>query len=62
MLEYSTADIFLYVLFCLVIIPLGLVIGRKLYIDKRNEEHKEKRKVIQRIIKIIALCNVVYGH
>ena len=40
MLEYSTADIFLYVLFCLVIIPLGLVIGRKLYIDKRNEEHK----------------------
>ena len=60
MLEYSTADIFLYVLFCLVIIPLGLVIGRKLYIDTRNEEHKEKGKVIQRIIKnyCVVQCGV----
>ena len=60
MLEYSTADIFLYVLFCLVIIPLGLVIGRKLYIDTRNEEHKEKGKVIQRIMKNYCLvqCGV----
>ena len=60
MLEYSTADIFLYVLFCLVIIPLGLVIGRKLYIDTRNEEHKEKGKVIQRIMKnyCVVQCGV----
>ena len=60
MLEYSTADIFLYVLFCLVIIPLGLVIGRKLYIDTRNEEHKETGKVIQRIIKnyCVVQCGV----
>ena len=60
MLEYGTADIFLYVLFCLVIIPLGLVIGRKLYIDTRNEEHKENGKVIQRIIKnyCVVQCGV----
>ena len=60
MLEYSTAEIISYTLFCLVIVPLGLVICRKLYIDTRNEEHKEKGKVIQRIMKNYCLvqCGV----
>ena len=51
MFEYSTAEIASYILFYLVIVPLGLVICRKLYIDTKNEEHKEKGKVIQRIMK-----------
>ena len=51
MFEYSTAEIISYVLFYLLIVPLGLVICRKLYIDTKNEEHKEKGKVIQRIMK-----------
>ena len=51
MFEYNIAEIISYVLFCLVIVPLGIVICRKLYIDTKNEEHKEKGKVIQRIMK-----------
>ena len=60
MLEYNTAEIISYTLFCLFIVPLGLAICRKLYIDTRNEEHKEKGKVIQRIMKNYCLvqCGV----
>ena len=60
MLEYSSAEIISYILFCLVIVPLGLAICRKLYIDTKNEEHKEKGKVIQRIMKNYCLvqCGV----
>ena len=60
MLEYNTSDIVLYPLFCLVIVSLGLVICRKLYNNTRNEEHKEKGKVIQRIMKnyCVVQCGV----
>ena len=60
MFEYNIAEIISYVLFCLVIIPLGVVICRKLYIDTKNEEHKEKGKVIQRIMKTycVVQCGV----
>ena len=60
MLEYNTAEIISYTLFCLFIVPLGLAICRKLYIDTKNEEHKEKGKVIQRIMKTYCLiqCGV----
>ena len=60
MLEYSMSDIVLYALFCLLIVSLGLVICRKLYINTRNEEHKEKGKVIQRIMKnyCVVQCGV----
>ena len=47
MLEYSTAEIISYTLFCLVIVPLGLAICGKLYIDTRNEEHKAKGNIMQ---------------
>ena len=60
MFEYNIAEIISYVLFCLVIVPLGLVICRKLYSDTKNEEHKEEGKVIQRIIKTycVVQCGV----
>ena len=60
MLEYNTFDILSYLLLCIVIVSLGLVIGRRLYINTRNEEHKEKGKVIQRIMKnyCVVQCGV----
>ena len=63
MFEYNIAEIISYVLFCLVIVPLGIVICRKLYIDTKNEEHKEKGKVFQRIMKTYCLvqCGVWPG-
>ena len=58
--EYNTFDILLYLLLCIVIVSLGLVICRKLYINTRNEERKEKGKVIQRIMKnyCVVQCGV----
>ena len=57
---YGVGEIISYALCYLVIIPLGLVIGWKLYSNIKNEEHKEKGKVIQRIMKNYCLvqCGV----
>ena len=45
--------------FCLIVIPIGLVVGVKLYRNIRNEEHKEKGKVIQTIMKNYALIQCI---
>ena len=45
----------LYISFCLFIIPIGIIIGMKLYKNIKNEEHKEKGKVIQKIMKTYAI-------
>ena len=38
-------------IFSLIVVPLGLFIGRKLYLTVKEEEHKEKGKVIQTLTK-----------
>ena len=48
-----------YILFCLLVIPIGLIIGIKLYNNVKNEEHNEKGKVIQRIIKTYSIVQCV---
>ena len=56
---YGVGEIISYALCYLVIIPLGLVIGWKLYSNIKNEEHKEKGKVIQRILKTYCVVQCV---
>ena len=56
---YGVGEIISYALCYLVIIPLGLVIGWKLYNNIKNEEHKEKGKVIQRILKTYCVVQCV---
>ena len=47
-------------IFCLVIaIPLVILVNKKLYSNIRNEEHLEKGKVIQYIIKTYALVQCI---
>jgi hypothetical protein len=43
-------DFIIYILFCVVVLPLGVVVNRKLYKKIKNEEHKEKGKVVQYIL------------
>ena len=49
-----------HILISLIVIPLGIMIHRKLYYNIKNEEHLEKGKVIQRIIKTYSIvqCTV----
>ena len=44
---------------CLVSMPLAIVINKKLYRNIKNEEHLEKGKVIQSIIKRYALVQCI---
>ena len=60
MLElYGVSEIVFYTLCYFFIIPLGLVIGWKLYTNIKHEEHKEKGKVIQRILKTYCVVQCV---
>jgi len=60
-LQFSifTPGFVLYILFCLLVIPLGLTICIKLNINVKNEEHNDKGKVIQRIIKTYSMVQCV---
>ena len=45
----------LYFFFCFTFIPIGIIIGMKLYKNIKDEDHKEKGKVIQKIMKTYAI-------
>ena len=49
----------LYILFCLLVIPLRITIGIKLYRNVKDEEHNEKGKVIQRIFKTYSMVQCI---
>ena len=55
----SAAEIIPFAVCYTIIIPLGLVICKKLYYNLTNEEHKEKGKIIQRILKNYCLVQCV---
>ena len=47
--------IIIYIFSCVLVIPLIIVVNKKLYLNIKNEEHLEKGKVIQQIMKTYAL-------
>ena len=57
----SFGDVFFigrFIVFCIIVIPIGLIIGKKLYHNVKQEEHLEKGKVLQRIMKtyVVVQC------
>ena len=46
-------------IYCFIVIPLGLAIGRKLYLNVKQEEHKEKGKVLQTLTKYYVVIQCV---
>ena len=51
----QSTDILIYVLMCCITVPLGILINLKLYRNIKNEEHLEKGKLVQRIMKTFSL-------
>ena len=45
--------------FCFIVMPLGIFVCKRLYDKIKNEEHKEKGKVVQTIIKNYCLIQVI---
>ena len=52
-------DLVIYLSICLVVLPIGVVVNRKLYKNLKNEEHKEKGKAVQRIMKHYSILQCV---
>ena len=52
MIEWTLA---LHIVTFLTIMPIGIIVNRKLYHNIKNEVHRENGKVIQRILKTYSL-------
>lgn len=55
----DVCEIIIYIVTLVFVIPLVILVNRKLYIKIKNEEHLEKGKVIQHIIKTYTLVQCV---
>ena len=52
-------EIVVYVITCVFVIPFAIIVNKKLYSNIKNEEHLEKGKVIQYLVKTYALVQCV---
>ena len=48
-----------YFVFGVIVSSLGVIVNRKLYYNIKNEEHQEKGKVIQRILKTYSIVQCI---
>ena len=55
----QTIEVINYVIYSCVVITLGLMVNKKLYRNVKNEEHLEKGKIIQKIVKNHTLAQCV---
>ena len=55
----KTVDFHTHLFMGVFVVPICVMVNRKLYINIKNEEHLEKGKVIQRIMKTYALLQCV---
>ena len=51
--------VIVFILFLVLVIPLIIFVNRNLYLNIKNEEHLEKGKVIQYLIKTYALVQCI---
>ena len=47
----ETTDLVIYLCMCFIVMPLGIAINKDLYTKIKKEEHKEKGKVVQSVMK-----------
>ena len=55
----QSSEIVIYLITCVFVIPLVIFVNKRLYSNISNEEHLEKGKVIQYIVKTYALVQFV---
>ena len=54
-----TTEFIIYVAYCSIVITSGVMVNKKLYRNVKNEEHLEKGKIIQKIMKNHSLAQCV---
>ena len=59
MIHSNVVEMLIYLFYCSVVIPLGILVNKKLYQNVKNEEHLEKGKIIQRIMKTHSLTQCI---
>ena len=59
MILMEVLEIMMYFCYCCVAIYLGVILNKKLYTNIKDEEHQEKGKVVQQILKTFALVQCI---
>lgn len=59
MINSHTIEVIIYVIYSVVVITLGILVNKKLHQNVKNEEHLEKGKIIQKIMKNHSLAQCV---
>ena len=52
--------IVLSLIFSVIVMPIGVIVCKKLYNNIKNEEHREKGKIIQRIMKTYSIVPCIF--
>ena len=55
----QSSEIVIYLITCIFVIPLVILVNKRLYSNISNEEHLEKGKVVQYLVKTYALVQCV---
>ena len=55
----ETIDFIIYLCICFIVIPLGIALNKDLYAKIKNEEHKEKGKIVQTLMKQYSLLQCI---
>ena len=55
----ETIDLIIYLCICFIVIPLGIALNKDLYTKIKNEEHKEKGKIVQSLMKQYSLLQCI---
>ena len=55
----GVVDIVIYFIFLVIVMPISICINKKLYTNIKNEEHRDKGKVVQTIMKQFALVQCI---
>ena len=55
----ETIDLIIYLCMCFIVMPLGIALNKDLYTKIKNEEHKEKGKIVQSLMKQYSLLQCI---
>ena len=58
-MHHSTTSFIMYFIFCCINIPLGIIVNRTLFRNINKGNHREKGKIVQRIIKTYSIVQCI---
>ena len=58
-MHHSTTSFVMYFIFCCINIPLGIIVNQTLFRNIKKENHREKGRIVQRLIKTYSIVQCI---